>query len=145
MYISEKMSGMRPSAIREFFKYAADPSVISMAAGNPDPLSLPVDAIRQVMAQVMSEDIHAALGYSISEGYPPLREALKAYLRGQGCFDPSRDELIIVSGSQQGMDLACGVLCDPGDTIICEDPSFTGSVNCFTGSVNCATGFDCNW
>ncbi|MCL2857497.1 MAG: PLP-dependent aminotransferase family protein [Oscillospiraceae bacterium] len=131
IYISKKMSGMKPSAIREFFKYAADPQVISMAAGNPAPDSLPVKAISRLTAQIMEQEIDAALRYSISEGHTPLRESLKAYLGGQDAYDSDRDEVIVFSGSQQCMDIACRVLCDPGDTIICEDPSFIGSVNAF--------------
>lgn len=131
-YISNKMSGMRPSAIREFFKYAADPAVISMSAGSPAPEALPTRAIREIMDGIMREDLQKALGYSISEGYPPLRESLKIHLRERyASFDENRDELIVTSGAQQCMDLICRVLCDEGDVVICEDPSFTGSVNCF--------------
>ena len=132
LHIAQKMQGLQPSAIREFFKYAADPSVISMAAGNPDTSSLPAGAIREIMSEVMREDVDKALGYSISEGHPPLRDALKDYLReSYGCFDPARDELLVFSGGQQCIDLTCRVLCDQGDTIICEDPSFTNSINSF--------------
>lgn len=131
IYISKNMSEMKPSAIREFFKYAADPAVISMAAGNPAPDSLPVEAIRRLTSEIMEKEIDGALRYSISEGHPPLRDSLKAYMREQNAFDENRDELLVLSGSQQCMDLACRVLCDAGDTIICEDPSFIGSINSF--------------
>jgi 2-aminoadipate transaminase len=130
-YISQKMKDMKPSAIREFFKYAADPGVISMAAGNPCPEALPLASIRKAMQDIMAKDIEKALVYNISEGYPPLREALKSYLRDTYNSFTDDDDLIVFSGAQQCMDIVTKVLCDEGDAVICEDPSFTGSLNTF--------------
>lgn len=130
-YISKKMQTMKPSSIREFFKYAADPEVISLSAGSPCPEALPVEQIREIMRAVMDEDIEKALVYNISEGYPPLREALKAFVRDRYGSFTDDDDLLVLSGAQQCMDLSCKILCDEGDVVICEDPSFTGSVNAF--------------
>ena len=129
-YISKKTSGVSPGIIGTVLKYASDPSVISMAAGSPSPEALPVQAIRAIMDEIMADDIQKALVYSLSEGFPPLREKLKVYLREDGRFSDN-DDLFIVSGSQQSIDLACRVLCEEGDVIICEEPSFIGALTCF--------------
>ena len=129
-YISNKMRNMKPSAIREIFKYAADPQVISLSAGSPSVEALPVEAIAQIMNEIRDNDLNSALLYSFSEGHPPLREALKKHLQEQHHSFTDRDDLLIVSGAQQCMDLAAKVLCDEGDTVLCEDPSFIGNLNC---------------
>lgn len=129
--VSRKMSRMKPSAIREMFKYAADPSVISLTAGSPAIEALPTQAIADILDEIKEHDLQSALLYSISEGHPPLREALKKLVREEyDSFYEERDELIVVSGSQQSMDLITKVLCDEGDTVICENPSFIGNLNC---------------
>ena len=77
------------------------------------------------------EDPILALQYSLTEGYPKLREQLKERMQREGNFDPERDELIITSGAQQANELTAKVLCDEGDTLVCEAPSFIGSLNAF--------------
>ncbi len=127
---SNKISSLKASAIREILKFTADPSVISFAAGNPAPEAFPTKEVAQISAQLLEESPIDALQYSITEGYPKLRNWLKDRLRKQNMFKDS-DELIIVSGAQQGIELSCKVLCNEGDTVICEAPSFIGSLNSF--------------
>lgn len=128
---SDKVSGLQASAIREILKFTADPEVISFAAGNPAPEAFPTDEIARISADILKNDPVLALQYSISEGYPPLRNLLKEDLEKKGCFDPDTDDLIITSGAQQANELSCKVLCNEGDTLICESPSFIGSLNAF--------------
>jgi len=131
-HISDKMASLKPSAIREIFKYTGAPGVISLAGGNPAPEALPVRDIQQLMGEVLADNPMQALLYSQSEGHPPLRDETKRFIaENYGVFREGADELIIVSGAQQCMDLACKVLCNEGDTVICEDPSFVGALNCF--------------
>lgn len=127
---SNKISSLKASAIREILKFTADPTVISFAAGNPAPEAFPTKEVAQISAQLLEESPIDALQYSITEGYPKLRNWLKDRLRKQNMFKDS-DELIIVSGAQQGIELSCKVLCNEGDTVICEAPSFIGSLNSF--------------
>lgn len=129
--ISEKMKKLKPSAIREIFKYTANPEVISFAGGNPAPETLPVEDIKRLMSNALEDNPMAALLYSQSEGHPPLRDALKSYIRDTYNVYKDFDDLIIVSGAQQCMDLVTKVLVNEGDSIICEEPSFIGSLNCF--------------
>ncbi len=128
---SDRIQGLQPSVIREFLKFAADPTVISLAAGNPAPEAFPVDTIAQITAEILRENPITALQYSISEGYPQLRDAVKKMVKERYRIGTDEDEVLIVSGATQGMDLLCHVLCNEGDTVICEDPSFIGSLNAF--------------
>ena len=128
---SDKVSGLQASAIREILKFTADPEVISFAAGNPAPEAFPTKDIARISADIFQKDPVLALQYSISEGYTPLRELLKKQLEQEHCFDPQKDDLIITSGAQQANELSCKVLCNEGDTLICESPSFIGSLNAF--------------
>lgn len=128
---SEKVSHIQASAIREILKFTSDPEVISLAAGNPAPEAFPVEEITRISNDIFREDPILALQYSISEGYTPLRDMLKAELEKKGEFDPDKDELIITSGAQQANAMMAKVLCDPGDILCCEAPSFVGSLNAF--------------
>lgn len=126
---SDKMEALQPSAIREILKATADPKIISFAAGNPAPEAFPCEAVQKITAEILSQNPIGALQYSISEGYPPLREALKELARKRYHVLGENDDLIIVSGAQQGIDLTCKCLCNEGDTIIVENPSFVGALN----------------
>ena len=80
---------------------------------------------------MLRDDPILALQYSITEGYTPLREFLKSWLGSKKCFNPESDDLIITSGGQQTNELSCKVLLNEGDTLLCESPSFIGSLNAF--------------
>lgn len=128
---SEKVAGLQASAIREILKFTSQPGVISFAAGNPAPEAFPTEKIADISAEILKNDPVLALQYSVSEGYPPLRELLKKRMQLKNCFNPDIDDLIITSGAQQANELSCKVLCNEGDTLICESPSFIGSLNAF--------------
>lgn len=128
---SDKVSSLKPSVIREILKFTSDPSVISLAAGNPAPETFPSKAIGDITAKIMAENPVAALQYSITEGYTPLRDTMKKWLEKDSCYNEECDELIITSGAQQANELACKVLLNEGDTLICEAPTFIGSLNAF--------------
>ncbi|WP_077534407.1 aminotransferase-like domain-containing protein [Massiliimalia massiliensis] len=130
---SEKMGNLKASAIREILKFTADPSVISFAAGNPSAEAFPTEEIERIADEILTKTPIAALQYSITEGYTPLRETIKKVLldRGETIFHDEFDDIIIMSGAQQGNELSCKVFCDSGDTLVCENPSFIGSLNSF--------------
>lgn len=129
--ISDRMKDMKPSAIREIFKSLGTPGAISFAAGNPSPLSFPVDAISEISADILKNNSTAALQYSITEGYMPLREAVSERLNKKFGIGGSKNTTIITSGGQQAIELACKALCNEGDAVICEEPSFIGALNAF--------------
>ncbi len=128
---SEKVSHLQASAIREILKFTADPTVISFAAGNPAPEAFPVDALNEISKEIFDTDPILALQYSLTEGYTPLRDKLKEMLAKDGNFNPEIDDLIITSGAQQANELSAKVLCNEEDVIVCEAPSFIGSLNAF--------------
>ena len=128
---SDKVSGLQASAIREILKFTADPEVISFAAGNPAPEAFPKEELAEISADLLRNDPILALQYSVTEGYTPLRDFLKVWMTEKGCFHKEFDELIITSGGQQANELSCKVLLNEGDTLICESPSFIGSLNAF--------------
>ncbi len=128
---SDRVNTLKPSAIREIFKYASDPEVVSLSAGNPAPDAFPCKAVAEISAEIFSTRPIDALQYSVTEGYTPLRNHLKKYLKEKYNIGTEKDDLIITSGAQQIMDLATKSLCNEGDTVICEAPSFIGSLNTF--------------
>lgn len=128
---SDKVSGLKASAIREILKFTSDPEVISFAAGNPAPEAFPKEKIAELSDELLKNDPILALQYSITEGYTPLRDYLKGWLGSKNCFHPEFDDLIITSGGQQANELSCKVLLNEGDTLLCESPSFIGSLNAF--------------
>lgn len=129
--ISEKMQALKPSAIREIFKALTDPTIISLAAGNPSPESFPVEDLARISSEIFSDSSTTALQYSVTEGYPPLREDVKARLASRFGIGRDFDMTIITSGGQQGIELLCKTMCDEGDTVIVEEPSFIGALNAF--------------
>ena len=128
---SNDVAKLQPSAIREILKFTSMPGVISFAAGNPAPEAFPTELIADLSSKLLREHPVMAMQYSITEGYPELREQLKQWMTEKHCFSPETDDLIITSGAQQANELSCKVLLNPGDTLICEAPSFIGSLNAF--------------
>jgi len=128
---SERISSLKPSAIREILKVTQDPSVISFAAGNPDAAAFPVEDMQRIANDIFANNAGNALQYGVSEGYTSLRESTAARLREKFATGGADDDLIIVSGGQQGMEMTTKCFVNEGDTIICESPSFIGSLNAF--------------
>lgn len=128
---SDKITGLKPSAIREILKMTGQPGIIPFAAGNPAPDAFPVETIKKFTSEILETNPIAALQYSVTEGYSPLRDAVKQRLASQNSYHADRDDLIITSGGQQANELSCKIFINEGDTIICERPSFVGSLNSF--------------
>ena len=130
-HFSDRVLTLKPSAIREIFKYAQDPAVVSLSAGNPAPEAFPAREIAEISADLLARRPIDALQYSVTEGYGPLRETLSAYMRDKHGIGKDFDGILITSGAQQVMDLAAKSLVNEGDTVLCEAPSFIGSLNTF--------------
>lgn len=128
---SDKISSLAPSAIREILKATSDPAIIPFAAGNPAPEAFPTEDIERITADILSKEPILALQYGITEGYTPLRETISSYLKNKYNIGRDFDTCLITSGAQQVLDLATKVLCNEGDTILSECPSFVGALNCF--------------
>ncbi len=141
---SDKVASLKPSAIREIFKSLTNPDVISFAAGNPSPLSFPVDKLHTLADKIFQTNAAFSLQYGITEGYMPLRTQVADRLKSKFSIGRDFDDTVIVTGGQQGIDLTCKVLCNEGDTVICENPSFIGALNAFRSYNVNLKGLDVN-
>jgi len=131
MILSQRSCHYTPSPIRELLALTEQPGMISLAGGLPAETSFPVDALRAACAEVLATQAHGALQYGPSEGIAPLREWVAAQLRAQGVA-ATADEVLITSGSQQGLDLVGRVLIDPGSTVLVERPTYLGALQAFS-------------
>ena len=128
---SDRVKSLKPSAIREILKNSSAPGLIPLSAGNPAPDAFPYEAIRKVSAQLLEDTPIEALQYGVTEGYAPLREHLLGYMKQKHNVGGEDDDILITSGAQQVMDLLTKTLLNEGDTVLCEAPSFIGSLNTF--------------
>lgn len=126
---SQRMSGVSGSIIRELFKLTASPDMISFAGGNPSPEAFPTREIADIAYDALSNRGTSMLQYGLSEGYPPLRNEVKRYLKEKYGFPREEDDTLIVSGGQQCADLTAKILLNEGDGVICEELSFVGVLN----------------
>jgi len=126
---AERMRNMRPSLVRELLKNAGGPGFISFAGGLPNPKFFPAEALITATEAVLREDAANVLQYAVSEGYPPLREWIAARYKQRFGLDIPVEEILITSGSQQGLDLLGKVLLDPGDVVINERPGYQGAIH----------------
>ncbi len=118
---------MTSSAIRDLLKLTERPGIVSFAGGLPSPEAFPVEAFAEACQKVLKDDGRAALQYATTEGLPALREAVAAGLPWN--VDPA--DVLITTGSQQGLDLAAKVLIDPGSRILVETPTYLGALQAF--------------
>ncbi|MDQ8030929.1 aminotransferase-like domain-containing protein [Bordetella genomosp. 1] len=128
---SERARQLTSSAIREILKVTERPEVISFAGGLPAPGGFPVEVVRAAFDKVLSTNGRAALQYGPTEGYAPLRKWVADDLNKAGA-QVSPDEILIVSGSQQALDLLGKVLIDKDSKVLVEDPSYLGALQSFS-------------
>jgi len=128
---ADRLGNVETSAIRELFKLLGKPGIISFAGGFPDSAMFDVDGIREAVNAALTEEAGGALQYGATEGYQPLREQLAAFMTSKGAKDVSANDLIVTTGSQQGLDLLGKTLISPGDKVIVEGPTFLATIQCF--------------
>lgn len=100
---AQRMELAQPSFIRESLKLASDPTLICFAGGNPDPAYFPWEELAQAAQRAITGDWRTALQYSVTEGNLALRESLRGMMKAIG-IDTPVEQLVITSGSQQGLD-----------------------------------------
>jgi 2-aminoadipate transaminase len=125
--LARRAERMNPSVIREILKVTERPGIISFAGGLPSPRTFPVDAFAEACAKVLRDDGRGALQYAASEGYGPLREAVADLLPWP--VDPA--QVLITTGSQQGLDLVGKVLIDADSRVLVETPTYLGALQAF--------------
>ena len=130
--LSAGAQALQSSAIRDLLKVTEQPGMINFAGGLPMANAFPIDAIAGACDHVLSTQGAHALQYSATQGLAPLREWVAEHLRDQD-MAVSADDVLITTGSQQGLDLLGRCLIDPGSPLVVEDPSYLGALQAFMG------------
>jgi len=130
-YLSRSGKSMQRSAIREILKLLQRPGMISFAGGLPAPETFPVEDLKEIVLEILEKWGDEGLQYSTTEGDPMLRRMLVERHKRQG-LNIGIENLIITTGSQQGLDLIARILIDRGDYVLCGLPSYLGGLNAFT-------------
>jgi 2-aminoadipate transaminase len=128
---ARRLDGMRASEIRELLKITQQPEVISFAGGLPAPELFPIAELKIVAAEVLDREGPRALQYSTTEGEPGLRETIARRMNSQLGTAVRAEEILVTSGSQQGLDLTGKVFLDDDDEVLCESPTYLGAINAF--------------
>jgi len=128
--LARRAERMNPSVIREILKITERPGVLSLAGGLPSPDTFPVQAMREATERVLRETPREALQYAASEGFAPLREWVAAQMAAQG-MKVDASQVLITTGSQQGLDLVGKVLIDTGSKVAVESPTYLGALQAF--------------
>ncbi len=130
-HFSERAKLLRASEVRELLKLLNMPDMISFAGGFPNPETFPGELVRQIADEVLRKDAANTLQYGITEGFGPLREVLADRMNKKRSMDISKDNVIIVSGSQQVIDLVGKVFIDPRDVIVISAPTYLTALTGF--------------
>jgi 2-aminoadipate transaminase len=128
--MARRAERLNPSTIREILKITERPGIISLAGGLPSSDTFPVAAMAQACAKVLRDTPREALQYAASEGYAPLREWVASEMAGHG-LHADASQVLITTGSQQGLDLVGKVLIDPGSRVAVEAPTYLGALQAF--------------
>ena len=127
---ARRIAHVRPSAIRELLRLGADPEVISFGGGYPDPALFPIEELQAIYADLLVSERSSSLQYTASNGLPELRAQVAERL-GRDGIACTADDVLIIQGGQQGLDLAAKLVVDAGDVIITENPTFLGALIAF--------------
>ena len=128
--LARRADRLEPSVIREILKLTEQPGIISLAGGLPSAETFPIDAVFEATARVLREAPREALQYAASEGYGPLRDWVAAEMQTAG-VPADASQVLITTGSQQGLDLAAKVLVDAGARVAVESPTYLGALQAF--------------
>ena len=122
---SERMKNMNGTATREIFKLLGNPEIISFAGGNPAIECLPTERVKEITGDICSSpDFARVLQYGLTAGFPELRELLCNYVESADVYGAKTENVLVISGGQQGIDLALKAFINPGDVILVEDPTY---------------------
>lgn len=129
--LSDSAKGMKRSAIRELLKLTQKPEIISFAGGLPAKESFPLEQLQEICVEVIATDGAAACQYGSTEGVPELLEILAQRYRDQGLSYVTKENITIITSSQQGLDTVGKIFLNRGDKYICELPSYLGALGAF--------------
>ncbi len=134
---ADRMEGVKPSAIRQLLQFGADPTIISFGGGYPDSSLFPARELQAIFGELLAGPGEVSLQYTHSTGMPKLRQQIAQRMAADGIVC-EEDQVLILQGSQQGLDLAARLLINPGDLIATEAPTFLGALIAFN---TCQPGY----
>lgn len=126
---ARRMEALKASEIREILKVTQRPEVISFAGGLPAPELFPVARLAAATEKVFEEEGTRALQYSTTEGHPPLRRKIAERMKASWGAQVTPEQVLVTSGSQQGLDLTGKLFLDEGDVVLCESPTYLGALS----------------
>lgn len=131
MKFSDLAMGLKASEIRELLKLTTMPEVISFAGGLPAPELFPLEELKKVDVEILSKEGQQAVQYGTTEGYLPLREKIAGRMKKAFQVDCTPEEIVVTSGSQQGLSLLAQIFLNKDDVILVESPTYLGALNAF--------------
>lgn len=129
--LARRMAEVKASDVRELLKVTQHPEVISLAGGLPAPELFPAAELAREAERLLVEEGARALQYSTTEGHPPLRAWIAAHMSSAWGAAVTADEVLITTGSQQGLDLTAKLFLDEGDLLLCESPTYLAALQSF--------------
>lgn len=136
---STRMRGVQSSVIRDLLKFAQQPGIISLAGGLPSPLTFDIEGLRSATEEVLAREPTRALQYGLTDGQPALKHQLARLTSSRGAT-PAEENLVVTTGSQQGIDLMARLFVDPGDVVVVERPAYLAALQTFAlsqASIRC--------
>lgn len=128
---AKRAESMRASEIRALFAVANRPEVVSLAGGMPYLGRMPFDELADKIGHMLKAQGEVAWQYGSAQGDPHLREDVLQIMALEGITDAQADDVVIVNGSQSGLDLITRIMCDPGDVVLAEAPNYVGALGVF--------------
>src|SRR5689334_15631383 len=119
-------ASLRPNAIRSLMPLLVRPDIISFGGGAPSSETFPIEELAEMASRVIRDRGRSVLQYGPTRGQPALIQEVVLYLRSRGLKEATASEIVLTTGSQQGLDLASRVVLDPGDVALVELPSYVG-------------------
>lgn len=128
---SQRAANIKQSAVRDVFDISMRPGLVSLAGGNPYLQSLPLEKIAGMAQQLIADHGMTALQYGGGQGTEDLRRKICDVMAHEGITDADPANVVVTAGSQSAQDVAAKVFCNPGDVVLCEDPTYVGALNTF--------------
>ncbi len=128
---AKRMNELKASEIREILKLTQQKDMISFAGGLPAPEMFPIEAMKAVAQKVLTRQGQAALQYSTTEGYEPLRQKIAERMNRLFQTTVEANNVLITCGSQQALDFSGKLFLDEGDVVLCESPTYLAAISAF--------------
>lgn len=128
---SDRAFHIKQSAVRDVFDISIRPGLVSLAGGSPSLRSLPLKELGESARRIVADHGLESLQYGAGQGMAELRRQACEVMAAEGIRDADPEDIVITTGSQSAQDVAAKVFCNPGDVVLCEDPTYVGALNAF--------------